>query len=70
MKARKKRSGNEAVEFLKERTNLDYDLRKTEFEAKKRNEEAVKQFQLSLLQLLSQQQKDIMLISKSSNRIL
>ena len=31
---------------------------KAEFEAKKRNEEAVKQFQISLLQLLSQQQKD------------
>ena len=51
--ANKRRSGNEAIEFLKERTKLDYDLRKAEFEA---NEEAVnnrmeqqEQFQLSLL---------------------
>lgn len=63
--AKKRRSGNEAIEFLKERTKLDYDLRKAELEAKKRNEEAVnnrmeqqEQFQVSLLQLLSQQQKD------------
>ena len=34
----KKRSGREAIEFLKERTKLDYDLRKAEFEPKKRNE--------------------------------
>ena len=63
--AKKRRSRNEAIEFLKERSKLDYDLRKAEFEAKKSHEEAVnnrmqqqEQFHASLLQLLSQQQKD------------
>ena len=63
--AKKRRTGNEAIEFLRERTKLDYDLRKAEFEAKKRAEEAQnnrmeqqQQFQASLLELLSQQQKD------------
>ena len=35
---KKRRSGHEAIGFLKERTKLDYDLRKAEFEPKKRIE--------------------------------
>ena len=39
--AKKRRGGNEAIEFLKETRKLDYDLRRAEFEAKKHNEEDV-----------------------------
>ena len=63
--AKKKRSGNEAVEFLKERTQQEYELRKAEMEAKKHAEEASnrhveqqQQFQATLVQLLMQQQQD------------
>ena len=37
--AKKRRSGNEAIEFLKERKTLDYDLRKAEFEAMEQQEQ-------------------------------
>ena len=63
--AKKKRSGNEAVEFLKERTQQEYELKKAEMEAKKHAEEASnrhveqqQQFQATLMQLLMQQQQD------------
>ena len=63
--AKKKRSGNEAVEFLKGRTQQEYELRKAEIEAKKHAEEASnrhveqqQQFQATLVQLLMQQQQD------------
>ena len=62
---KKRRSGNEAVEFLKERTQQEYELRKAEIEAKKHAEEASnrhveqqQQFQATLVQLLMQQQQD------------
>ena len=54
----KKIHGNEAIQFLKERTKLDDDLMKAEFEAKKRNDEAVNNHMEQQFQLLSQQQKD------------
>ena len=37
---KKRKSGNKAVEFLKERTQQEYELRKAEIEAKKHAEEA------------------------------
>ena len=62
--SKKRRSGNEAVEFLKERTKQEYELRKAELEAKKLRDKATNkqieqqhQFQATLVQLFAQQQQ-------------
>ena len=62
---KKRRSGNEAVEFLKERIQQEYELRRAEIEARKHTDEASnkhleqqQQFQATLVQLLAQQQQD------------
>ena len=62
---KKRISRNEAVEFLKERTQQEYELRRAEIEARKHTDEASnkhleqqQQFQATLVQLLVQQQQD------------
>ena len=68
LRRKKRRGGNDSIDFLREKSQLELEIRKRELELKEKETARSFEQQREMMQLMQQQQQNMELLSKLVNK--